>query len=294
MTIIPLRTLRGLGGLPTDRTSLSDWMKRRSIPISRTSGRGGQQEAVSLSDLPEELRLAFIQRECEQAGLPAGVYDDHAHEAFAAVTPSMRAQAERKAAIARLLLTAGTMLTWPQKVALVASKFGKKGVSVASLRRILTAVEGVYPINFAPALLAAEKSGRPKTDMSGEAWSYFLTALNKAAEDYPLRSAWKDVRDLAPEKGWRWPSRSTVFRRWNALTLVEQLTIRVGAEEAARRLARPSGGTDGRDHQNLERVAGHAERRRIPDQRCCRDWLRWSWPRRKDRGQHRRCGCCVG
>lgn len=152
----------------------------------------------------------------------------------------MQAEAQRKAAIARVLLTAGLHLTWPQKIALITSKFGKKGVSNASLRRILTTVEGVYPINFAPALLAAEKSGRPQTEMSPEAWSYFLTVLNKSGEDYPVRSAWKDVRDLAPKEGWRWPSRSTVFRRWDALTVVEQLTIRVGPEEAARRLAQPA------------------------------------------------------
>lgn len=240
MMQIQLRSLRGLAGLPSDRTALSTWMNRHGIPTSTTSGRGGREEIVNLSDLPEPIRLAQIQRECELAGLPAGVSDDEAHKVLATAKPSMQAAAERKAAIARVLLTAGLQLKWPQKIALIISKFGEKGVSNASLRRILAAVEGVYPINFAPALLAAEKTGRPQTDMSDEAWSYFLTALRDAGEDYPVRSAWRDVRDLASEQGWRWPSRSTVFRRWDALTVVEQLTIRVGPEEAVRRLAQPA------------------------------------------------------
>ena len=238
--MIPVRSLLGLAGIPTHRTSASKWLHRNGISTCLAKGRGGDVECVNFSDLPEPVRLDYNHRECERAGLPPGAYDDQAHEAFAAAKPVMRAAAERKAAIARLLLTAGTILTWPQKVALVASKFGKKGVSVASLKRYLTAVEGVYPINFAPALLAAEKSGRPRTDMSPEAWSYFLTALRDAGEHYPLRSAWRDVRDLAPAQGWRWPSRPTVFRRWQALTVAEQLTIRVGREEAARRLAQPA------------------------------------------------------
>jgi putative transposase len=236
MTILSASDVIGLEGVPASRMGVWKWLRNLSIRLTQDENRF----TFHLSDLPEPVRLAYVQRECERAGLPAGVYDDQAHEAFADAKASMRVEAERKAAIARLLLTADTMLTWPEKVALVASKFGKKGVSVASLRRYLTAVEGVYPINFAPALLAAEKCGRPQTYMSPEAWSYYLTALNEAGEDYPLRSAWRDVRDLAPAQGWRWPSRATVFRRWQALTVAEQLTIRVGPEEAARRLAQPA------------------------------------------------------
>lgn len=236
--MLKVSDLCALPGVPTTPFGVRKWLSRHAIQITPL----GQTFTFHLSDpnLPAPVRVAYIQRECARAGLAAGVYDDHAHEVFADAPASMRAEAERKAAIARLLLTAGKLLSWPEKIALVASQFGEKGASDASLRRVLSAVEGVDPINFALALLAADKCGRPKTETSAEAWSYFLTALRDAGEGYPLRSAWRDVRDLAPGQGWRWPSWPTVYRRWEALTDAEKLTIRVGREEAARRLAQPA------------------------------------------------------
>lgn len=234
--MIGVADICGLPGVPTTPFGVRKWLRSNHVPLEQD----GKRLTFSASDLPEPVRLAYQARQAESSGLAAGVPDDEAHAVLAAAKPSMQAEAERKAAIARVLMTAGLHLTWPQKIALITSKFGKKGVSNASLRRIMTDVEGVYPINFAPALLAAEKSGRPQTGMSQEAWSYYLTVLRDAGEHYPLRSAWRDVRDLASAQGWRWPSRSTVFRRWDALTVVEQLTIRVGADEAARRLAQPA------------------------------------------------------
>ena len=66
----------------------------------------------------------------------------------------MRAKAERKAEIDRFLVTAGKALTWPQKVAMVAQNFRPEGASKPNLTRLLKAVEGVDPINFAPGPFA--------------------------------------------------------------------------------------------------------------------------------------------
>lgn len=237
---IAVRSLLGLGSIPADRSSAKKRLSAIGVPVTVAPDDGRKPEFVSLSDLPPEIRLAYVQRECAQADLPAGTYDDLAHEVFADAPPKMRAEAERKAAVARLLLTAGKLLSWPEKVALVAAQLGAKGASEASLRRLLSDVEGVEPINFAPALLADYSGGRKREEMSPEAWSYFLTALRDGGEGFPLGSAWRDVRDLAPAQGWKWPSRPTVFRRWEELSEADKLTIRLGRKEAVRRLAQPA------------------------------------------------------
>jgi len=56
-----------------------------------------------------------------------GVFHDHAHEVLADALPSMRADAERKAAVARLLVTAGKLLSWPEKIALAARRLAGGG-----------------------------------------------------------------------------------------------------------------------------------------------------------------------
>lgn len=237
---VSVKSLLGVSCIPRDRTSATRWLIRQGLAVRCGWGNGGAYEFVSLTDLPAEVRVAFVQRECERGGLPSGTYDDLAHERLAKAPPKMRAEAERKAAVARLLLTAGAVLTLTEKVALVARELGEKGASPASLRRILSDVEGIDPVNFAPALLAGYRGGLRKTELPGEAWSYFLTALRDGGEHYPLRSAWRDVRDLAVVQGWHWPSFPTVFRRWDGLSKAEQLTVRLGREEAARRLAQPA------------------------------------------------------
>ena len=237
---VSVKSLLGVSCIPRDRTSATRWLIRQGLAVRCGWGNGGAYEFVSLTDLPAEVRLAYVQRECERGGLASGTYDDAAHERFAEAPPKMRAEAERKAAVARLLLTAGKLLSWPEKVALVARELGERGASPASLRRVLEDVEGIDPVNFAPALLADYWGGRRKTEVSGVAWSYFLTALRDGGEHYPLRSAWRDARDLAVVQGWCWPSFPTVFRRWDGLSKAEQLTVRLGREEAARRLAQPA------------------------------------------------------
>lgn len=107
------------------------------------------------------------------------------------------------------------------------------------MKRLLKAVAGVDPINFAPALLPRYKSAREGAPVSTEAWAFFMTTIRDAGPQFPLRQAWRDVRDLARERGWAWPSFPTVWRRWNALPVAAQLHARVGRDDAVKRLAQP-------------------------------------------------------
>ncbi|RVT83345.1 hypothetical protein DXV76_13960 [Rhodobacteraceae bacterium CCMM004] len=200
---------------------------------------GRRPQSVQLSDLPAPVRLAYPERELATAAISAGAYDDAAHGRLAEAPASMRAEAERRAAVVRAVTAAGAGRRWPDRLAL-AGKAGGKRISKDTLKRYLTAAEGVDAINWAPALLPRYRPTAPYADMSPEAWTLFLSILRKAGKDFALVSAWRDVRDLASGNGWAWPSRPTVVRRWQALSQGERPTIREGRDAAVKALAQPA------------------------------------------------------
>ena len=67
-----------------------------------------------------------------------------------------------------------------------------------------------------------------------------MTAIRDGGEEFPLVSAWRDARDLAPAKGWQWPPYTTVLRRWKSLFEAQRLHARIGHSEAVKRLAMPA------------------------------------------------------
>ena len=70
--MIALRSILGLSGVRVHRTSASQWCKKHGIPTFWQDAKGGKAEFVHLSDLPEDVRLAYVRRECEAAGLVTG------------------------------------------------------------------------------------------------------------------------------------------------------------------------------------------------------------------------------
>jgi putative transposase len=109
---------------------------------------------VCLTDLPEPERLAYLRGQIEDLHLDPGDYDDAAHDAFMQVSHKRRERAERKAAIARLLVSLGPTVKSDDRLRLVHDRYGVEGASKPRLKDILRAVKGVDPINYAPALLA--------------------------------------------------------------------------------------------------------------------------------------------
>lgn len=155
----------------------------------------------------------------------------------------MRAVALRKAEIARFLAKAGVRngrgLTRAVCAAAQAA-LGDDYTSAMPLRRISQAVDGVDPVNFAAALLPDyDRTGRPAVEISEGAWAFFMTTLRDAGPQFPLKQAWRDVRDVARKTGWNWPKYETVWRRWNALPEAQKLTARHGREAAVKALAMP-------------------------------------------------------
>jgi putative transposase len=240
---LPVTTLLGLALIPQHRSSASAWLRRAGVPVHHDVGNGGKFEYVNLADLPSDLRAAWEVRQIEEAGLPAGDYDEAAHARFAEATPAMQALALRKAAVARFLLLSGAGDGRGITVSLAdaaQAKFGAEGTDRMTLRRILRAVAGVDPVNFAPALLPAySRSGAARAEISPEAWAFFLTTVRDAAPHFPLKQAWRDVRDVARKRGWAWPAYPTAWRAWDAMPEVDRVALRYGNEAAVKRLAMP-------------------------------------------------------
>lgn len=237
--ILPVKEILGVGRIPNHRTSASRWLRRHGVVIHSRSRNGSAAEWIRPVELPQPERQAYLARCVQVAGLAMGDYDDAAHEHFWQAPASMRQEAERKAAIACRLAAFPEQTTWADRIAVIQDEFGLKGTSKPSLKRLSKAVEGVDPINFAPALLAGYKPPRATAPMADAAWSFFLTIIRDAAPDFPIRQAWRDVRDVAKKTGWDWPPYVTVNRRWNALPAAQKLAARQGGSETAKQLAQP-------------------------------------------------------
>lgn len=87
MTYVRVRSLLGIGGVPSDRTSAGAWLSHNGIATVKIPVNGGKADAVHLlSDLPLEVRCAYELRRIAEAGLEGGEFDAEAHESFAAAT----------------------------------------------------------------------------------------------------------------------------------------------------------------------------------------------------------------
>lgn len=234
---VGVRTLLGLGGVPKDRTSASKWMAKRGIPTFSIHANGRDAEAVNLSDLPEAVRRAYLVKHIDGLDLDPGTYDDTAHAAFLDASPRRRQRAERKAEVARFMLALPAGTTMAERIRLVQAKFGSKGHSKPALMAVLSQVQGVDPINFAPALLdKSNAAGRPATGIPEMAWRCFLTLIRDAAPEWPLVAAWRDVEEIALKMGWgAVPSYLTFMRRWNALPEAQRLQARLGKPACKRK-----------------------------------------------------------
>lgn len=234
--IVSVAQIIGLSGLPKSPQGLRKWIRANSVPHQRT----GATIKIGVGDLPSDIRRAFYARECEHWDLPLGTFDDAAQMALLAATAKARARAEHRARIATLLVGGRARgLRETELFELAREKFGSKGTSTATLKRILKAVKGVDPINFVPALLDDYKPAPERALMTDEAWQFFLTLISNGAPEFPLRSAWRDTRDVGASIGWDVPSFPTFFRRWQGLSEAQRLVARHGKEEATKRLTQP-------------------------------------------------------
>ena len=233
---VNIKDILGAGSIPKTRKGAVQWLRREGITLIDQ----GAKFAVRLSDLPADVRLAYLQRQLDGLGLDQGEYDEAAHRLFMEAAPARRERAERKAQVAAVLVSLGKLVPWEERLQIIHARFGEKGHSKRRLKAILTAVKGVDPINFAPALLDGNTNGGKRCDVSPKAWQFFMTLIRDAAPHWPLISAWRDVRDVKDKMGWEWPEYVTIWRRWNELTEAQRLEAREGKRAAAKALAMPA------------------------------------------------------
>lgn len=240
--LVSVTNLMDLRPMPSSKPACIAWLRRYRVDLHAV----GCSFFVKLTDLPVDVQRAYELREIEAAGLDAGVYDDAAHDRFDEATPTMQAAALRKAEIARFMMKGGAALGLPHSLphsltAAVQQKFGSDGTNEMTLRRILRKINGVDPINYAPALLPPySRVGRAKAEISDDAWALFMTIVRDAAPQFPLKQAWRDVRDSAVHRGWHWARYRTVMRRWEALPESQRLAARLGRAEAISQLTMPA------------------------------------------------------
>jgi putative transposase len=232
--LVPVRSILGLGGVPKDRTSATNWLIKAGVPIVTLEGDARRPEAVALADLPHYVRLELSARHIEAEGLEPGARDEAAHAKLEEATPKMQAKAARLAQLAVFMVKReADGWTKPDIFAAVRKAFGAEGTSEASLWRILRAVRDVAPANFAPALLDDyNMNGRPCGPNWDDAWHYALKKIDAANEEWPMDAAYDRLEAIKAEMGWHLPSRAAFHRRWAALPVSVQLTLRHDEKKA--------------------------------------------------------------
>jgi|GEM_PF-5037278 len=127
MTPIRVKSLLGIGCIPCHRSTATKWFQRHGVEIHASENDGRKPEAVLLSDLPEDVRRAYLLKNINGQDLDPGTYDDAAHAVFLEACISRRNRAERKAEVLRFVIALGPGVKWPERLRLVHAKFGVKG-----------------------------------------------------------------------------------------------------------------------------------------------------------------------
>ena len=236
MKFVPIKTLAGCGGIPRHRSSASRWLRDRGVPISVLPGDGRKPEAVQLSDLPEPEQKAYRQRLAEQHQVSPGTQDDAAWLAFLKRPKSVQDRAHRRFLILMFIAAREAQGLAQSAILLEAGEKFSDLPSRQTIWRWKTAVAGVDPANWEPALAPDFEGVAPMADMSPEAEEFlkntvFTGGMNGTG--LPFKHAFRRTKERAEREGWVIPSFSTVRRRFLALPVEEQRTLRQGEDAAA-------------------------------------------------------------
>ena len=235
--MLTVESIKGLPGVPSTGMGVRDWLKRLEIPTELR----GKRFTFSLTDLPADVSLAYCLREGERAGLAMGVQDDAAHVALQAKPQGTREIAHERAAMlvfVRKHELAGLKLR--EIAGLLPGAGFARTADEQTLKDWLKRVEGVDPINWAPALAPDYSTkGRPASGCSPEAWDHFeknIASSGRNGTGPNFKWQWGQTKAEADRQGWDWPRYRTVLRRWESLAVERQRTFERGKEAAAKSL----------------------------------------------------------
>ncbi len=130
-------------------------------------------------------------------------------------------------------------MTWPEIEKAGEAEFGDDFPTRNTWKAWKEMTQGVDPANWTPALAPNWCRGASVDDPSPEAMAELIKYMKlsgKNGSGYPLKWAWRDVADLAEERGWNWPPYHTIRRRWLAMDPAERLVAELGEERAEDRL----------------------------------------------------------
>ncbi|SMX50882.1 Bacteriophage Mu transposase [Maliponia aquimaris] len=195
----------------------------------------GKRFVFHLSDLPEDTRQAYLDRQAEEAEFDPGQYDDAAHVRLAAETFDTRRRAQENAAkLLFIVQRERAGMSWPQIEAA-----GKKAFRDFPTRNTMkdwkAKTEGVDPANWAPALAPGWRGGSERHPVSPDAWEMLCACVyfgGKNGTGQPLKAAYQKVAETAATMGWDWPPLYTIRRRWKEMDPIERLAMELGEERA--------------------------------------------------------------
>lgn len=158
---VRVRRLCGVEGIPTCRRNAGQWLRRRGIPTVTIPSNGGPAEVVDPADLPHEVQAELMRRNAEAAQVPAGEDCAETMAGYWAASPALRAEADRKAEIALLLLRGRLARQGVRdRYKAVREAFGTEGTRDAALREIERRTKDVAPVTFPGCSCAIRRAGR--------------------------------------------------------------------------------------------------------------------------------------
>ncbi|MDN7351349.1 transposase domain-containing protein [Acetobacter senegalensis] len=105
------------------------------------------------------------------------------------------------------------------------------GMGRATVERMRAKVRDASRANWLPLLAGNyDKCGRPRIEMSEEAWIYCLSTLKEGGKRYPLKAAYRVTESAATVCNWAWPSYAVVRKRWEELPAGEKALIKSGPQ----------------------------------------------------------------
>ncbi|MDN7351890.1 transposase domain-containing protein [Acetobacter senegalensis] len=186
---------------------------------------GGTAIGVEWDHLSEYTQIAYLQRKYEVSA--ADRPDEALWQAYAGKSATVQKAAETAL---KAMLAMEEQIEAGQRIGAamihVAQQFG---LSRPTVERMRAKIRDASRANWLPLLAGNyEKCGRPRIEISEEAWTYFLSILKEGGKRLPLTVAYRKTEQAAAVCDWAWPSYAAIRNRWEELPAGEKAIIKSG------------------------------------------------------------------
>jgi putative transposase len=248
--------------LRVNKSTIKRRLDRGEYGFSKVRGNGGEQYRIELATLPVEAQHRYLAQQLTAAHAPrdrraalqqlnldeqtanevaraAGIVRkprpaqplpltaDESHAArlkFEQLCGSAQEEGHHRALIMNKLAQCEASAPMMERYRITAEDSGQ---SIDTLRRWHAVVRHLEFRDWAPALAPNWGKGRPKVEMSENAWHYILKEYMCQSKP-SLEPIYRRAKKLAAQEGWVVPSRKTVSRRIAALPTAHRVYLRDG------------------------------------------------------------------